>query len=464
MVRVNFDRPRMFILFFLISLVSVGCSCGVFTKKRPNVIILVVDTLRADHLGCYGYHRNTSPNLDRLAERSVLFMDVTSQAPWTNPSIASLFTSLYPSAHHLLTLREGDNLRTLDEDIITLAEVMKSNGFATAAYTANPWLSAGSGIESGFDTYKNLPGSTTASQMNEMAMEWIRKNRGEKPFFLYIHYMDVHGPYTPPPPYDNLFSLIDSSRRELSKEEMIRMPRYLRIEGLTTLDEYGRRYDGGIRYWDECLATFLEELGVESVLQNSILIVTADHGEEFLEHGGFNHGSTLFQEQIRVPLIWWIPSTTTSVQKIREPVELVDVMPTLLSLLGLKRPEVLQGDDVSPLLSRDTFTPSPVFSEATVGFGGIPLPEGTMKSVRIGRLKAIMNLDTGEVSLYDLSSDPGERMDSSGGRDRETNALLKELRDWMETNALIGGRYESGQQSLSQDVRERLKALGYIDR
>ncbi len=438
-----------------------GCSSDIRGGKQ-NVILLVIDTLRADHLGCYGYDRNTSPHLDGLSGRSILFRDVTAQAPWTNPSVATLMTSLYPSSHHMLTLRAGGRLRTLDGDIETLAEVFRDHGYRTAAFTANPWLVSGIGIERGFETYRNLPLTTRAITLNGMAVEWMEHLRDDGPFFLYVHYMDVHGPYDPPAPYDEFFEP-EKPGRLLEPEEIERMPEYLRVEGLTTLEEYEALYDGGIRYWDSCLSLFLADLRSLGILDESLLIVTADHGEEFLDHGGFNHGSTLFQEQLHVPLIWCPPHGRGNGRIVDQPVELVDVMPTLLSSLEIEPPALQQGEDLSPLLDGGSLEPRPAFSEAAVAFGGVAMPEGTMKSVKFGDRKAIVNLDTGELAVYDLSENPGESDSSRAEAAAGKEGLLSVLGKWIDRNRKVGSLFETGRHETPAGIREELEALGYIE-
>jgi len=462
-MRSSSGRVRTIILLLTV-LIPMLSACSSWTEKsdQQNVILLVIDTLRADHLGCYGYGRNTSPFLDELSEKAYLFTDVTSQAPWTNPSVVSILTSLYPSTHHLLTLRSGGKMKTLSRNITTLAELLKAEGYSTAAFSANPWLVPGIGIERGFDVFKDLPIKTKANSLHEIALEWVRRNNTTgQPFFLYIHYMDVHGPYTPPSPYDTLFTSRIKTGRELSSREIEIMPGYLRINGLGTLDEYIGRYDGGIRYWDECFSVFLENLSLEGYLKNTILIVTSDHGEEFLEHDGFNHGSTLFQEQVHVPLLLRSPDAGGGV--IEEPVELVDIVPSLLSMLGISIPQFLQGNNLVPLLHGENHILSPVFSEGTVAFGGVPLPGGSFKSVRVGEFKLILNTETGTTKLYDLSADPGELKKNFDDKSPERARALAVLRGWMERSSKAGERYESGVYDIGKELDKNLKALGYVD-
>jgi len=464
MLRYSLKKRSLILSCVILTLGLPACSSRRSENERKNVILMVIDTLRADHLGCYGYHRNTSPCIDDLSENAHVFASATSQAPWTNPSVVSLLTSLYPSTHHLITLRSDSKLMTLSGNITTLAELLQTEGYSTAAFTANPWLVPEIGVDRGFDIYKNLPMKTRAVGLNEIALEWLRDTAATGlPFFLYIHYMDVHGPYSPPPPFDTLFTSDTSPERTLSEDEFSLMPEYLRLEGLSTLDQYVARYDGGIRYWDECLSIMLDNLSSEGFLQNTILVLTSDHGEEFLEHGGFNHGSTLYQEQVHVPLVWRLPDPAAGSGMIEEPVELVDIAPSLLNMVGLKVPEFLQGTDLTPLMRGGDWLPRPAFSEGTAAFGGVPLPGGSLKSVRSGSLKLISNTGTGETELYDLTRDPRESRERSEEMPAERDRIFFSLQKWIEYSAKAGIRFEAGSFDIGEEIENNLKALGYVD-
>jgi arylsulfatase len=432
------------------------------TAARHNVILFLVDTLRADHLGCYGYSRDTSPHLDEFAKDSTVFRNVTAQAPWTTPSVASLLTALYPSSHGLVTRLQGDRIAALDTAVVTLAEVLRAQGYQTAAFSTNPWITAAAGLDQGFETFVQKRRYAPAAGLHRAASRWMRQ-RDERPFFLLIHYMDVHGPYAPPPPFDRRFSPNRAGARELTAEELERLPGYLRRDRDTTLDEYVALYDGGISYWDHSFSEFLARPDVAGMLDNTVIIVTADHGEEFLEHGGFDHGETLYQEQISVPLIWRMPDHQSFEQSVHEPVELVDVMPTLLSLLGIS-PQPGQGRDQSSLMRGTPGSERPVFSEAAVAPGGGPHPGGTYKSVMLGDLKAIVNLDTDEVLYFDLSEDPGESDPLHNLPTPARTALLRHIAEWREQNGEVGRQIVATQAVVSPETREELEGLGYLEK
>jgi arylsulfatase len=446
----------------------VACSRPPSDEAPMNVILLLVDTLRADHVGCYGYSRDTSPNLDAFAENSVRFASVTSQAPWTNPSVATLLTSLYPTTHHLTTLKEDGKLRKLADSATTLAEHLAENGYATAAFTSNPWISRATGLDQGFGVFENLPvsdrgESVPAPLLNEKALAWLETVDPEQPFFLFVHYMDVHGPYRPPEPYRSLFETERGQERLLTEAEQRRLPRYLRIPDAETLDVYVDRYDGQIRFWDDEFATFMERIGGRDLLDNTMIVVTSDHGEEFLERGGFNHGATLFQEQISVPLIWKFPRDRVPTSVVTEQVELIDVMPTLLALVGIEPTGDLQGDDLRPLLEGDSWQQRPAFSEAAVKGGGVPRPKGVLKSVRLDDIKTIVNLTTDEALAYDLSTNPGEKRQLARSAALPTEPGRSAIDAWFELNSSLGARFLSTTSDHDPSLVEQLEALGYVE-
>jgi arylsulfatase A-like enzyme len=448
-------------------------ACGAPSLDPPpgtspsNVIILLVDTLRADHVGCYGYKRDTSPNLDAFAEEAIRFETVTSQAPWTNPSVASILTSLYPSTHHLMTFKKDGKIRRLADSATTLAEALRDNGYHTAAITTNPWISRNTGLDQGFDTFKRLRvgkggESAPAPELNGKALEWLTTLSAE-PFFLFLHYMDVHGPYLPPEPYRSMFSDPETPPRLLTDREKKWIPRYLKIDGAETLDVYIDRYDGQIRFWDDHFAELMERLASGGFLDNTIILVTSDHGEEFLDHGGWNHGPKLYEEQIAVPMIMRLPADRHRASTIPDEVELIDIMPTILSLAGIDPVTGQQGDDLSPLIAGEPWQPRPAFSEAAVKGGGFPLPKGVLKSVRVGDIKTIANLTTGEAMAFDLSTNPREDLATAKAAGIPTDSGRAAIDAWFEVNTVLGERYRPTAFDHDPELVEQLEALGYVE-
>ena len=299
---VHRSGPR-FLFLFLVLLAGCGLRGG---SRPPNIIVILVDTLRADHLGCYGYARPTSPFLDSLAARAVFFESCSAVAPRTEPSVASLFTSLYPSRHgavNSLTVR--DQKQVLPERVVTLAEMFRANGYGTAAVLTNGNASARFGYAQGFETSPMLHDARAAA-VGTRALAELGKLGAERPFFLYLHYMDPHSPYLPPVPYQNHF---DPEYRGTilgtSHEQIFRILAGEETATARDIEHLIAQYDGEILYLDQALRTLFSALRAEGYLENTLILFTADHGEEFWDHGKLFHGYTLYQEQLHVPLFVW---------------------------------------------------------------------------------------------------------------------------------------------------------------
>jgi arylsulfatase A-like enzyme len=425
------------------------------------VVLIVVDTLRADHLSLYGYDKPTSPELDAFARSAVVFTNVTSQAPWTSPSMASLFSSLYPSAHGVAQRTAANRIPRLAATHETLAEALASAGWATIGVTSNPLLTAENGLAQGFGHYRLLFGGARlrAPAVSRFALEELGPDPAQ-PFFLYIHYMDVHGPYRAPDAFQNRFRPTGKPD-PMPAAAIAALPRYLEIESAESLADYRAAYDAGIRYWDENFGQLLEELEKRSLLDRTLVIVTSDHGEEFFEHGGFNHGRTLFQEQVHVPLVFWSKALDLEPKRIDHPVALIDVAPTVLGLLGVPAPAAFQGTDRRSLLTTGTADVAPIFSEAAVAIHGVQLPTGSLRAVRSGNWKAVENLKTGELRVFDLARDPREQGRAANPAETERARDLFEA--WSQANQQIAVPLESDDRPLDAKTRRRLEALGYIE-
>ncbi|MGQ0642809.1 MAG: sulfatase [Gemmatimonadaceae bacterium] len=401
----------------------------------PNVLILVLDTVRALSLSAYGYARPTSPALARLAERGVRFDRAVATAPWTLPTHATLFTGKYP--HEL----SAGWSAPLDRTFPTLAERLTSLGYVSAGFAANlRYCSYEFGISRGFGYYRDYdvsidemwrtsalsravvtwivlrtgghdaPGRISAERMNERMLDWVddaSRQERRRPFFLFANYYDAHGPYAPPAPYDTMFSgkeppTRDSGSNDFTAEE---------VEGL--LDAY----DGAITYLDRQIAELFAALEQRGLMENTIIIVTADHGEEFNEHGQMNHGNTLYFPSLHVPLIFagapHVPRGVT----IADPVTLRDVPATVLDLVGATPQAALPGYSftrrwyhaTSPAVPGDSA--SPIFGEVDYArnlAASIPVSQGAMKSVVVDGHHYIRSAN-GSEELYDVRSDPWER-------------------------------------------------------
>lgn len=327
-------------------------------RDSPNVLLITIDTLRADHLSCYGYPLPSSPRIDQLARDGILFEDTHCQVPKTNPSLTSLFTGLYPENHKNLTLRF-----TLSSAYVLLTERLRSAGYHTGAIVGQYNLIRQSGFDRGFEDYiDDFPGPSIgvrqpgrfyagtekrAAALTDRALGWVKGLPSGRPFFLWIHYVDPHAAYDPPPPFDHSFSEGSYPTTTLTRDQIhdqaFDPPHF-------ALSYYQQRYDGEIRYLDSQIGRLLDGLQDSHLRDNSIVILTADHGEYLgdtdgpgADSGGpvapyFSHGITLSNGETHVPLLWNLPKAWASRRKslrLGGPTEIVDVAPTLLDLLGL---------------------------------------------------------------------------------------------------------------------------------
>ncbi len=308
--------------------------------KGADVVLVVIDTLRSDHLGLHGYALPTSPFLDRLASESAVFTDVVAPSSYTRESIAGLFSGQWPSCVGAVGWDASPRKAS-----VTLAERLRASGYATTMLTLTTMLSDG-GFARGFDRVEHLTSewgvSRAGAALTRRALEVWNEPRG-KPLFLYVHYLDPHGPYDPPPEKLARFAPASSVVLDLYRDIRPRLPELV-AEGFGPEDprfrELVRRYDAEIADTDAAVQQLTAGLRARPSQRPLLVVITADHGEEFLDHGFVEHAWTLYEESVRIPLLWWspgyIPATRSS-----QPASLVDVAPTLLALLGLDSPRVL---------------------------------------------------------------------------------------------------------------------------
>lgn len=449
-----------------IALAGMGCggAAGRGGDEEPrNLLLISIDTLRADHLGCYGYPRPTSPAVDRLAGSGVVFEDVTSPAPWTLPAHASMLTGVYPS-HHGLWMATSH----LPEDVPTLAEVLRGRGIHTAAFVNSLYLSRRFGLERGFNAFTYVKGSVDRrkpTRIRSLALDWLSYAPPE-PFFLFLHFLDVHSDYHSLPRYEA--ALV----RPYTGVANGRTGQLLAVrEGRLTLDardasHLADLYDAGIRQMDDGIDEILRYLDQRGLRERTLVVVTSDHGEEFLDHGGVLHSATHYQELVHVPWIVSGPGVPQGV-RVRRPVSLVDLPPTLHAAMGLGRFPGGDGRDVSPLwmdASRGA-APSPevpsryLFCEANKSevLPGEDDPAlDSLRAVRHGPYKLHLDRRTGTIRLFDLAADPGETRDVKDDHPEEVAAMRRQL----ETLA-TGRRVGDSPAPLSPEEQQQLESLGY---
>ncbi|MFH0947224.1 MAG: sulfatase-like hydrolase/transferase [Planctomycetota bacterium] len=340
---------------------------SVHMPRSRNLLVLMIDTLRADHLGCYGYKRDTSPKIDAFAKEGALFENAATPKPKTSPAIASFFTGTWPETHKVHQTRTE-----LVEENITLAETLKQAGFLTFGLTANANITSTLGYGQGFDalhwvTRMELKDGTkvdnNAEQLALGAVQWMAQHREER-FFVYVHFIDPHTPYRPPGPYatmfqgDELDGRLGTEKLEILEKDYIdgiQKAVYLEEAGFN-LDRYVSRYDGEIRFNDNAIGKILEALEKLGLGENTAVVVTADHGESAVEHHAyFNHGLFAYEEQVHIPLVIRGPGIPAGLRR-AEQVSLVGLMPTLLDLVGVAPPEQVEVDSFCQLLMPDTPT------------------------------------------------------------------------------------------------------------
>ena len=316
-------------------------SSGTDTTDKPNVIFICIDALRADHLGIYGYERDTSPSMDQLAKSGVVFTNVTSQSSWTKTSTATFLTSNYEMLSRVKS--EEDKVPLT---VNTLAEILKNDGYATGAIIANPWLLPQFAFDQGFDYYNSsyVADETRRRIKVEDITKYIDKNKNKK-FFLYLHFMDVHNPYHPPAPYNRMFA------EETGKFVYRNGPMKINKEDF---DKTMGLYDGEIRSLDEKINNIIMYLKEQKLFNNTLIVINSDHGDEFMEHGGMGHGTTLYQELLHVPLII-VHKGNSDIKEsvINSKVRNIDIFPTILDILDISPVADIDGISLLPLIKGD---------------------------------------------------------------------------------------------------------------
>lgn len=341
------------ILWFSDAPVSALDSDG---ETKPHIIFIVVDALRADHVSSYGYHRQTTPNVDAwVAGKGTLFTDVTAASSWTNPSNGAMLTSHSPSSIDTVW---SDMDRRIPDDEAMLAEYLNDAGYVTAGFVSNWWLQSRYGYNQGFDTYRSTtgPNKTRADVLNDLAFAWLEDELAavidnQQPLFLFLYYLDPHTWYDPPPPYDTKYDSTYDGPLTAEKyghgHDVVAgniTPSQRDIEHLLAL------YDGEINYWDDQLGKMLVYLNDQGILENSIIVITSDHGQMFGEHGKWVHRNSLYEEVLRVPLLISQPGVTPAEQVITAPVQMMDITPTLLEMVGITVPDHMQGQSLLPAI------------------------------------------------------------------------------------------------------------------
>jgi arylsulfatase A-like enzyme len=415
---------------------GLGALCSACAKPappRPNLLFISIDALRADHLGAWGYRRATSPHIDAFAREAVVFENAQAQSSWTLPTLVSVMTSLYSSTHRCWT-----PLNRLGDDYETLAERLQAAGWKTAAVASHVFLGRRYGLHQGFASYdeslvkENVLISHTAitsPEVTRKGLRWLAQQRDQpEPWFLWLHYFDPHA-------------------------------LYLAHEGMSAA--FGTKaesdlYDGEIAFTDRAIGRLLAGLRSLDMTERTVVVLFADHGEEFGDHGGTAHGHSLHRELLHVPLVIGAPGFAP--RRVSAPVRQVDLMPTALELLGLPIPEGLEGTSLVPAMRGEPPPDLPVLAELRQS------PLHRYDSLQREGWKLVVHRVEKRASLYDLTRNPGEHEDAAASNPERLRRMRDELEALRAGARRKAASYRKPERlSLPEDERESLRRLGYIE-
>jgi len=409
--------------------------------NSPNIVFICIDALRADHLGCYGYSRNTSPFLDQLSKKNFLFTKAITQSSWTKSSVATFMTSKFQTLADVV--EEEDKLQL---NMLTLAEVLKNNKYTTIGYVSNPWLKKRFGFSQGFDYYNEDAVKTQRVEAKDVC-KYISRVKNNV-FFLYVHFMDVHNPYDPPSRFKETFTenmkghfvYDDGLMPDISNEDL----------------EYTKAlYDGEIRFVDEKIEQIFRYLEDQKLLDNTVVVINSDHGDEFLEHGGLGHSTTLYNELLFVPLII-VPNAALAVTHsvVDAFVRNVDIFPTILDLASIPIKDIFDGRSLLPVINGDrrNYSSNIVLSKLKS-----KSTEDELISIFEKNYKYIYNHTQRKAQLFNIEKDFLEKEDLYEANFDEALKMHNKIIDYLKTpNA------KKVKAKIDKETLEQLKSLGYI--
>lgn len=461
---------RTVILTSLVLLGLASIAGGYFLKtapeaRPPNIILIIVDTLSALHLGTYDKSLDNSPSMNALAAQGVRFERAYAAAPWTKPGVTAILTGLSPARHGVVHMRDS-----VPQSLTTLAEMLQPNGYATFGVVSHTFLSERNGFAQGFDQYRQVNSmnrthtSVTSKKVTDTAVRWLNEHRtaNGKPFFLLAHYFDPHFVYQ----NHSEFSHADGYTGKLKPAMPLKVLRDRRHDfSRTDVDFLVNLYREEIAFTDRQIGMLIQSLPPDE-LKNTIIVVTADHGEEFMEHGWIGHTRSLHEPVIRIPLLISFPAQLSPLT-IQEPASQIDVLPTIMELAGISGADLpMEGHSLVPFMN-DPHTPPlqrRLFSEVTY-ISDSKVSDADKIAVIADNLKLIYDRAAGDVSLYDLDSDPEEKHSLHEARHADAKILIAEVLKRQETITAHPG-VKPDQPALSEEEREKelkqLKSLGYL--
>jgi arylsulfatase A-like enzyme len=477
----------------------------VATPEHPNVLLISIDALRADHTSMYGYDPAVSPHMNALASRGVVFDQAITQAPWTAPSVASFITSLHPTELGIVRQHKSAADMHVDKMRTTLAEVLHDAGYRTQAYVTNSLLSTDHRFHQGFDDFlvtrhqyqfdlillrgrtlvKWICGGSDKSSLarqtcklfdkgydqlfdaqlgwgrgalvSEDGINFMRMHKDER-FFLWLYYIDPHARYDPPEPFHPLPEEITPGREKTLRNVVKKLHFASETLSPVDLEALVSLYDGEIMYVDALIGQVLDELDRLGLTDRTVIVLNADHGEEFYDHGDFTHGHALYDELVRVPLIISGPGVEAVGRRVDTQVRMLDMMPTVCELAGVPIPEEAQGRSLVPFLQGQDMEELPAFSEALLR----TIYE--RKSIRYNGYKLIHDVERGDVELYDLRADPLEKVNLAEEEPELVETMLAELNNWMVRSARLATempRLRSLREAVDEEMERRLQEAGY---
>ncbi len=446
-----------------------------------NIVLITIDTLRADHLSCYGYERETSPNIDKIAEKGFVFDNVIAPSSWTSPSMVSLFTSVYPINHGVVHGFVKDkkivNQEVFSDQLVTLAEMLQSQGYTTFGIASNLHLCEEFGFARGFDYYECLS-FHPAPSVNRALDLWEQEIKQADKFFLWLHYFDPHHYFRPRAPWITHYTSLELTQKlKLYQKPMKELWSLIPLfqEDPQVLSNLIALYDSEINFVDSHIEEVIGKYGFD---KNTLLVITSDHGEAFLDHGMIDHGQCLYGETVNVPLIIKLPHQQKG-EVVGQPVSLLDIMPTILTMLDITYPEQVRGE---ALLTKDglvrTIPDRFLYSELEKGnrklkaifskeWKYIHNYKGLIEKLydwvnyllqEEGRSK--FSYKGNAEGLYNLAQDPKEQVNLIYKEDSLQGKLKKQLVQWMSA----AYKYPASQIEVTptEELQEKLKALGYI--
>ncbi len=465
------------ITILLSALILIAGSIIYFYRIKPdqinNIIVICIDTLRYDHLGYTGYERCTTPNIDKLAEEGIIFNKAYAQSSWTVPAVMSILTSLYPWQHQA---EVPGRLKCLDENLPTVINrsipsigcLMKENSWQTGMFSANPFLVYQ--VEHGFSInhIKRMP----ANDLTDKAIEWIADIK-DKRFFCYIQYIDLHHPVNPPPGFFNYFPA-DAEGKRGEEHQGWQFQKGEKLDTSQFSDFRAHRiavYDGALLYVDQEIARLIRFLEHNDLLEDTLIIITSDHGEEFWEHAraekdmgndprgiyGVAHGHSMFEEQLHIPLVfYWTRLCGACPETINNHVDHIDISPTILAAVGLEPYPGFQGRNLWPYLKNEKslseLPGKPIISSSPAyGPGTVSIIDKNLKYIR---------RNDGKTMLFDIQQDREERNNIIGENKQAAENLEKKARRYQ---SIDPGNAESSIQEYDESIKSELRALGYIN-